>query len=553
MQKRSDTHETTLSDITSQDMDTSQSSIESDYDDVEDLSFNPDSVEDSLTDTEGDEPCDIAKSLAEDRKFIVFEQQLDILLNCLTCPQCNSSTSPDDTKKKTTDGTLLSVTTFCFNGHRILQWDSQPCFGKMPAGNLLVSAAILISGLSYQRISHFAMLLNLEFIGKSTYFLNQKNYVSPSINAAWEEEQRTIIQDNSRTTVNICGDGRCDSPGYSAKYCTYTVIDEESSKILNFSLVQSSEVGSSSRMEKEGCKRVVDYLTSANININILATDRHVQIRSMLLKEYPGIKHQFDVWHFSNSIKKRLTQAAKKKGCEDLNPWIKSICNHLWWCAAQCEGDEQLLVEMWSSIGYHVANKHKFPRRFSKVKACVHGPISREAERKKKWMKMGSAPHKALMSIVTDKRILKDIKHLSEFCHTGSLEVYHSMMTKYVPKRQEFDYEQMLARTQLAALDHNANVGRAHRRNKNGDLQWRPVCPKATNTWIVKKVYEEKSYEWAKQLIVSTLLQKIGHDKSVPVASTRTHHVNSLPKNIAPVPAPPKEDLLQRYQSRFQR
>ena len=59
---------------------------------------------------------------------------------------------------------------------------------------------------------------------------------------------------------------------------------------------------------------------------------------------------------------------------------------------------------------------------------------------------------------------MKDIQQLTLCCHTGSFEVYHSVQTKYVPKRQHFSYEAMVAPTQLSALDHNANIGRQHRK-----------------------------------------------------------------------------------------
>ena len=39
-------------------------------------------------------------------------------------------------------------------------------------------------------------------------------------------------------------------------------------------------------------------------------------------------------------IKKKLQQLAKYKECEMINDWIKSITNHLYWCAASSpEGD----------------------------------------------------------------------------------------------------------------------------------------------------------------------------------------------------------------------
>ena len=53
---------------------------------------------------------------------------------------------------------------------------------------------------------------------------------------------------------------------------------------------------------------------------------------------------------------------------------------------------------------------------------------------KAKW---GSSPaHKAFKEVVFDKNIVKDIQQLTLCCHTGSLEVYHSVQTKYVPKRE---------------------------------------------------------------------------------------------------------------------
>lgn len=80
---------------------------------------------------------------------------------------------------------------------------------------------------------------------------------------------------------------------------------------------------------------------------------------------------------------------------------------------------------------HHVVNEHSFEGDI--VTSCSHENISPEHSRKKKWLKKGSKVHNALKKIVQDKRLLKDIAHLSEFCHTGNLEVYHSLLTKYVP------------------------------------------------------------------------------------------------------------------------
>lgn len=48
----------------------------------------------------------------------------------------------------------------------------------------------------------------------------------------------TEIKDGPSKDVVVGGDARCDSPGYSAKYGTYTIMDLERNKILDIQLVQ---------------------------------------------------------------------------------------------------------------------------------------------------------------------------------------------------------------------------------------------------------------------------------------------------------------------------
>ena len=50
----------------------------------------------------------------------------------------------------------------------------------------------------------------------------------------------------------------------------------------------------------------------------------------------------------------------------------------------------------------------------------------------------------------------------------GSIEVYHNVTLKYAPKRLHFTYDSMRARTELAIIDHNMNVGRLQKTTKDG-------------------------------------------------------------------------------------
>ena len=61
--------------------------------------------------------------------------------------------------------------------------------------------------------------------------------------------------------VTVSGDGRCDSPGHSVKFCCHSLM--HNSKIVDVQLVQSNEVANSNHMEGEGHKRGVEQLRSS--------------------------------------------------------------------------------------------------------------------------------------------------------------------------------------------------------------------------------------------------------------------------------------------------
>ena len=79
------------------------------------------------------------------------------------------------------------------------------------------------------------------------------------------------------------------------------------------------------------------------------------------------------------------------------------------------------------------------------------------------WTKNGndSKPHHhhlllfSLNGVVENKKILADMKYLSKFCHTGSLEVFYSAINKYCQKRPHFILKIMIVRSQLGVLDYN--------------------------------------------------------------------------------------------------
>ena len=344
----------------------------------------------------------------------------------------------------------------------------------MGAGNLLVAAAILFCGLTFMGISNLAKLLNLAMFSESTFYRLQKEYLFPVIHTNYVMQHDAVLEFLRGNDLKLSGDGRCDSPGYSAKYCTYSLMDSATDLILDYRLIQSSETGSSVAMEKEGLRRSLNYLLEQGVSIVTIATDGHRGVGALMKSNYADINHRYDVWHMTKGIVKQLTQKGKLKHCEWLLPWIQSISNHLWWAAQTCNGDAQLLTEKWTSILYHICNVHEWDNgKDSVFNKCVHPTLPIEEQRSKKWLRSGSLVHTTLKNIVCNKTLLRDIKMLTGFHHTGALEVFHSLLLKYCPKRQHFSYIGMQARIELATLDHNYNTNRKQAITKKGMLTFR--------------------------------------------------------------------------------
>ena len=59
----------------------------------------------------------------------------------------------------------------------------------------------------------------------------------------WNKCQSEVLSVLQAQELVLCGDGRCDSPGTSAKYCTYTLMESNTNLIVHSETVTKAEVG----------------------------------------------------------------------------------------------------------------------------------------------------------------------------------------------------------------------------------------------------------------------------------------------------------------------
>lgn len=521
--------------------------------DLKENNIGHNSLDQDLSEDEGEEKNDpdfIPEKIEEevgfdknlpsnDAKFVVFWTSLLQLLHC--CMICRQVAF---IRKTVLKGSQLIVDMVCNAGHET-KWHSQPNIKGFAAGNISLSASILFSGCTFQRFKDILNIAKIPFISHVSFNSIQKRFLFPSIHRVFTTN-RTLLLDmiRSNNNLDLLGDGRCDSPGFSAKYGTYTIMDSFSGFILDFHISHCKMAGNSAAMELQGLKNVLRRLEDQKIKVSSLTTDRHKQVRSFLKRERKDINHQFDVWHIGRNIKKKLTKIVKKKSCIDLQPWIKSIINHFWWCCASCEGDLNDLKESWLSILYHITDRHRW-KVGKAFKKCKHPKLSKEERSRKPFLSSNSQSFKALEKVVRDKHLIGALSHLTSFNHTGTLEVYHSLYNKFCPKRLHFSYAGMIARSQLAVLDHNSGVSSVHMETKKGDKRYKLQFSKVTQSWVVKSIKSPKKRDYIDHLLFE--VSNMVSDKD----NFETVNLKNVPSNIAPTAKPVKTDCILNKKTRF--
>jgi hypothetical protein len=76
-----------------------------------------------------------------------------------------------------------------------------------------------------------------------------------------------------------------DSPGHSAKYCTYTGMENSTKKILSIVTIDKRQTDKKSAlMEKGGFMKLMLDLEEKNITVSEVVTDAHPQIGAEMSK-----------------------------------------------------------------------------------------------------------------------------------------------------------------------------------------------------------------------------------------------------------------------------
>ncbi|TDH00921.1 hypothetical protein EPR50_G00174910 [Perca flavescens] len=110
----------------------------------------------------------------------------------------------------------------------------------------------------------------------------------------------------------------------------------------------------------------------------------------------------------------------------------------------------------------------------------------------------------------------------------------------------------MRARTQLAIIDHNNNIGRPLATTQQGQPKHKVVYSRQTQQWVAKPMYGRTTQDFRNDLMERVWRRR--EDRTIVLSEPLPHHRRRrrrLLRNIAPVPRPDKSELVAQARSRY--
>ncbi|XP_041485908.1 uncharacterized protein LOC121432116 [Lytechinus variegatus] len=89
-------------------------------------------------------------------------------------------------------------------------------------------------------------VMGLHPISSRLFHSMQSHYICPEVEDTFNNYLSEKGNELKEKHVVVCGDTRNDSPGFSAQYCTYTLLEEESKDIVHVEFMDKREAGDKS-------------------------------------------------------------------------------------------------------------------------------------------------------------------------------------------------------------------------------------------------------------------------------------------------------------------
>lgn len=302
------------------------------------------------------------------------------------------------------------------------------------------------------------------------YFFRHFPTVYRAINNIYED-----VLVNNRGELNqpleLMGDCRYDSPGYCAKYCTYTLMKTNGQVVAMKTLIRQKDV------EKLALNECIQSLLAVGFSIDSIVTDASPAVICFMRNQYPFIKHGLDKWHLIKSFKKSLKVLK-------LLDVVGRASNHLWKCL-ELASNYQEFESYFNSLPEHLSNIHT---------SCItHGVLLRE------HAAITHDQRIQLTKLISSKRFTDKMKMAIGMPWTSMNENLHSVMLRFASKRLFFKGS-YVARIKLSIVHYNESLSS----QVANEYQ---VFSKAQKKMVSKRIKHNQNYNYLDLLRANLDLQ----------------------------------------------
>lgn len=194
-----------------------------------------------------------------------------------------------------TKGSVVKLRWTCHNSH-LGMWTSSEIISESHStpiylNDILITACVFISGNNYTRFAQTCQFLKVAVPDRSVFYRNQRLFITPAVLTMWHDMRSTVIDVLSPYEhILLGGDGRNDSPGFSARFCAYVAMELLTSIVVDLEIIDKRETGGiSTNMEREGMKRILLRIMK-KLDIGEMTTDASSSIMKQI-RELKGMHH----------------------------------------------------------------------------------------------------------------------------------------------------------------------------------------------------------------------------------------------------------------------
>ncbi len=211
-------------------------------------------------------------------------------------------------------GSVFILSWSCPRGHAGI-WRSSEVLkvtknNNVYVNDILIPAAVVLSGSQYYKFSNFCQAMNLQIPSGQSYLNYQKHFIAPTVAEFWDQITSETRKFLAEQDVCLLGDGRSDSPGHSAKYCTYIMMDSKTEVVVDMQIVDKRETkGVSTNMEVFAAEKllvrlkdkmlIAELVTDASTTVAKRVDELKGRYQSKILKiwvEFSATMEHFQVF-----------------------------------------------------------------------------------------------------------------------------------------------------------------------------------------------------------------------------------------------------------------